>query len=153
MNNTTASKLLSAIYTLALAGIVLACGGFAFLVGAIDNPNVTARTATAVFGIAAVIAAAVAVGSRIGMRVFYDRVCGAAFAAWASNPTLGDAIDAATLAELAGLPQASAWHARQFLERKSVAEGVRYELDPTHTPNLRRYRFPRKPAEALGARA
>ncbi|QLQ04704.1 MAG: hypothetical protein HZY76_00400 [Anaerolineae bacterium] len=48
-------------------------------------------------------------------------------------------MDGALLAELADLTPQDAWNARQFLERKAAAAGIRYE--EADQPNLRRYRF------------
>ena len=141
MSNRTLSSILFTLYNIGLFGAIFAIPALAFLVFSIPNPNATGRTLITVALVSAVVLVSLAVTTRIAMRAFYDRVCGRAFAQWEANPSLGETVDGALLAELADLTPQDAWNARQFLERKAAAAGIRYE--DADQPNLRRYRFPR----------
>lgn len=141
MSNRTLSSRLFALYNIGLFGAIFTIPALAFLVFSIPYPNATGRTLITVALVSAIVFVVLAVGGRIAMRAFYSRVCGQAFAQWEANPSLGDTVDAALLAELAGLTPQDAWNARQFLERKAAAIGIHYE--DADQPNFRRYRFPR----------
>lgn len=141
MRNRTVSSLLYALYSIGLFGAIFAIPALAFLLFEIPNPNASGRTLISVALVSVVVLVSLAIGGRIAMRTFYDRVCGRAFAQWEANPSLGDDMDALLLAEMADLTPQDAWNARQFLERKAAALGIDYE--EADRPNLRRYRFPR----------
>ncbi len=141
MSNRTLSSLLFALYNIGLFGAIVAVPARAFLLFELPNPNATGRALSTIALASAIVLVSLAVGCRIAMRVFYNRVCGRAFAQWEADPGLGETVDGALLAELASLTSLGAWNARQFRERKAAATGI--DCEEPDRPSFRRYRFPR----------
>ncbi|QLQ04703.1 MAG: hypothetical protein HZY76_00395 [Anaerolineae bacterium] len=77
MSNRTLSSILFTLYNIGLFGAIFAIPALAFLVFSIPNPNATGRTLITVALVSAVVLVSLAVTTRIAMRAFYDRVCGA----------------------------------------------------------------------------
>ena len=129
------------LYNIAFSVAVLAGAAFAFLYSGAGSPSDTALTWIRLLGMTAVFSVAAAIGSRIAMRMFYDRACSQAFEQWEADPGFGETLSAVSLTELIGLNPQQARHVREFLERKAKAAGVNYQEG--NTPNERHYRFPR----------
>ena len=141
MKNESVVGLLNMLYTLGFIGILVAGALFAFLTSSGSNPDTTAQIILAILLAATILSFALAIVTRVALRLFIDHICNQAFIEWDSNLTLGDKIHAEMLAELAELSPDQVWLAREFLERKAKKVGI--HSAQAARPNRRPYRFPR----------
>ncbi len=142
MSNRSLSSLLFTLYNIGLFGAMLAVPLLVFLLSVISNPNQTGRVLLSLAGASAAALVILAVGTRLAMRLFFERACDAAFEEWMSNPRRSQAVTPTDLAHMADLRPQDIWLARQFLTRRAAqAREVRYVVD--QDPNLVGYIFPR----------